>query len=350
MQLRTSQLEGHLGKTLAPVYVVSGDEPLQVQETLDAIRAAARAKGFDERIRLEADRSFEWETLQGHADNLSLFAQRRLIDLRIPNAKPGDTGAKALRAYAKRPAADTVLLVSTSKLDASGRATRWYKSLAAVGVCVEIWPIEPAKLPAWIRQRAARAGIKLGADAAQLIAERVEGNLLACAQEIEKLSLLLASRAADTETGMETVMEAVSDSARFSVFDLVDSALACHAARTVRITQGLREEGVEPTLVAWALSREVRALARMAHGRAQGLEMERLLSDHRVWPKRKRAVAGTLQRLTLTDLHRLLRQAVRIEHVLKGAAAGEAWDELLRLALGLAGVKLLATSAYNRGQ
>lgn len=304
---------------------------------MDLIRARLRECGYDERVRLEAGAGFEWEALQQQADTLSLFAQKRIFDLRLPTGKPGDKGAKALTRYAERPSADNVLIVSAPKLDASARASRWYKALEGVGLCIQIWPIEPRQLPAWVRKRAAGAGLELDREAAALLAERTEGNLLACAQELRKLALLATSKKIDADA----IMSGVADSARFNVFDLIASALEGNRARTVRIMDGLREEGVEPVLVAWALGRELRTLERLASNRDRGGSLQQLMNRERMWQKRKDQIATALNRLSSDSLRRLVKLLAHVDRVIKGAAKGNPWDELLRLGLGLAGVMIL---------
>ena len=253
MKLAPAQLNKHLQGALAPVYVVSGDDPLLCQEAADAIRNAARQQGFDERQVFSADANFDWGTLLQAGASLSLFAQRRLLELRLPSGKPGDKGAAALMEYCANPAEDTLLLVSLPKLDGSAQKTKWGKALIEGAHCqfIQIWPVDVHQLPQWINQRLQQAGLSAQRDAVDLIAARVEGNLLAAAQEIEKLKLL----AEGNQITVETVQAAVADSARFDVFGLVDAMLNGEAAHALRMLEGLRGEGVEPPVILWALAR-----------------------------------------------------------------------------------------------
>ncbi len=344
MQVRICDLERRLQGALARIYVVSGDEPLQCREALDLIRGAARAQGHEERVRLEAGKGFDWAALRHEADTLSLFASKRLIDLGMPTGRPGESGAKALAAYAARPDPDSILLVATPKLDAAARNSRWYKALGAAGVLVQIRPIDRAKLGVWIRARATAVGLDLSAPAAELLAERVEGNMLACAQEIEKLALAGVPEHIDERA----ILAAVGDSARFDVYDLADGACAGDAARTARICVALREEDVALPIVVWALVRELRTLHSISMERDNGAELAGLFRKHRVWDARKRLVSNAVRRHTTRSLRTLLDRAAHIDKVVKGAAAGNAWDALLELALGLAGVKIFDGPAYNR--
>lgn len=337
MRLFPNQLATHLRKTLASLYLVFGEEALLAQEAAAAIRAAARERGHSERECLSVETGFDWNTLRQQASSLSLFANRRLLELRMGDAKPGDAGAKALMAYAARPADDAVLLVTIGKLDWQTQKSRWFTALDQAGVVVPALPIEARQLPAWIERRLRERGLNPVPEAVTLLSERVEGNLLAAAQEIEKLVLTVN----DPVLTVETVWAAVGDSARFSIYDFVDAALLGEAERVVRILDGLRGEGVEPVLVNWALHREVRTLTRLAFARAGGQPLEAALNAHQIWEKRKPLVRQTLQRLTQIDCQRLLRSCARIDRCIKGAEIGAPWDELLATGLRLAGRELL---------
>lgn len=338
MRLRIDQLAPHLARGLAPVYLVSGDEPLQVEEACDAIRAAARAQGYHERILFQAATGFDWSALAACTQNLSLFAERKLIELRLPGGKPGEAGGAALAAYAAQPASDSVLLVICPRLDAATQKSKWVSALDAAGMTLQVWPVEPRQLPEWIRRRLAARGLKADDEAVALLTERVEGNLLACAQDIEKLYLLYGAAGIDAAA----VAAAVADNARFDIYALVDSALAGDGARSSRILEGLRAEGVDPVLVLWALVREVRALARMAYDCAQGAGVDQVLANHKVWEKRKGLVRAGLMRHKARAWQRMLLLAARIERIVKGALPGSAWDELLKLTLAMGGVRLFA--------
>lgn len=337
MKLRVDQLEHQLQGTLAPVYLISGDEPLQLMEAADRIRGRARDQGYGEREVLDVDRTFDWGRLLEAAASLSLFAERRLIDLRMP-AKPGDAGAKALVAYAERPPEDAVLLITCPRVDRATTARKWFQALEQAGVIVQVWPVEPRALPDWIQRRMRTCGLRPTPEAAALLADRVEGNLLAAAQEIEKLLLVQGPGRVDEAA----VTASVADSARFNVFGLVDNALGGQAARTARMLWGLRAEGVAPALISWALGREVRGLAAMAWQVASGEGAERVLARHRVWERRKPLIRSALKRIPLPRWHALVRSCGHTERVVKGAERGNPWDELLQLGLQLAGAETVA--------
>ena len=340
MKLSPAQLNKHLQGSLAPVYVVSGDEPLLCQEACDAIRAAIRQQGFGERQVFNAEANFDWGNLLLAGASLSLFADKRLLELRLPSGKPGDKGASALLEYLGRPPQDTVLLISLPKLDASAQKTKWAKALidGPHSQFVQIWPIDAHALPQWIRQRMAQAGLSASQEAVEMIAVRVEGNLLAAAQEIEKLKLL----AADGQVDASTVQAAVADSARFDVFGLIEAALNGEAAHALRILEGLRGEGLEPPVILWALARELRLLATIAQQHGQGMPLDKAFSAARppVWEKRRPLVSKALQRHSGARWAQLLLDAQRIDAQIKGQAAGDPWSGLSLLTLAICGQRL----------
>jgi DNA polymerase-3 subunit delta len=344
MKLYLEQLHDHLQQGLRPLYLLSGDEPLQLGEAADAIRARARQQGFDERQVLHVDGSFDWSGLTAASQTLSLFAERRLIDLRLPSGKPGKEGGAALSDYAANPPPDTVLLVSSGKLDKAAQNSKWFKALDKAGATLQVWPVEPGALPQWVAQRMRARGLSPTPEAARLLAERVEGNMLAAAQEVEKLRLLYGEKGGEkggaTTVDVAMVEQGVADSARYDIFELVDTALLGDGARVARVLEGLRGEGVEPILILWALVREIRTLEEMAYEIEHGASADAVLKARWVWDKRKPAVRAGLKRHNARRWSQLLRRAVRIDRMVKGAEPGEPRDELLQLALLMAGVRL----------
>ncbi len=334
MRLRLPGLQAHLEKEFAPVYLVTGDEPLQTLEAADAIRQAARGRGYSSRDILEVDRSFQWHQLATEASSLSLFSEQRIIDLRIPSGKPGAEGGKALTEYMERPAEDTLLLITMPKLERSQTNSKWFKAIDRIGAVLQIWPVEGPQLPAWIEQRMRGKGLLPEPGAAALLADRIEGNLLAAAQEIEKLLLLHGPGAISGEQ----LVEAVSDSARYDVFDLVDSALAGKSGRSLRILHGLRGEGTAPPVVLWALAREVRMLAELAFQVKGGMNPQRAVgARHEVWEKRRPLVASALQRLPLQSWRRLLQLCADADRAVKGRLKSDPWLLFEEIATRMAG-------------
>ena len=327
MRLRAEQLPAALARGLAGFYLVSGDEPLLVGETADVIRAAARAAGYADRRVFFIDRSFSWDELRLESQSLSLFAERRLLELRMPSGKP-DKGAALLAELAAKSVPDLIFLVITDKLDRKTSDTPWVQAIEKHGAWVPIFPVDGEALPAWLRARAKMLHIEIDPEASQLIVERVEGNLLAAQQELEKLGLL----ANGEPIGAELVRRSVGDSARYDVFQLGEAAAGGDAARALRILLGLKSEGVEPTLVLWALVRELR-------GMWQARDRERLRSAARgsAWNLAATPSARALSRLRKLPLAPLLLQASRTDRVIKGLLPGDAWSALTGLTGAFAG-------------
>jgi len=336
MQTSADQLSAHLKRGLAPIYFVYGEELLLVEESCRAIREAAHAAGYAERQVMTVESGFDWNGLFASMQSLSLFSERRIIELRLPTGKPGEAGAKILTDIAARPPADVLFMVTSGKLDKAVREAKWAKALEGAGVVVSIYPLDALQWPAWIRARLQAKGLKPGPGVVDLLAHLMEGNLLACAQEIDKLGMLLGSG----EIGLDDIEGNLSDNARFNVFALADASLRGEATAVDRILASLRGEGVEPVLILWALARETRELAQMARLIAAGQPAARVMEMRRVWAKRKPLVSAALKRLSLDACQGLLQRAARVDRILKGRGAGDIWQELQCLALGLCGLKL----------
>jgi DNA polymerase-3 subunit delta len=332
MALRAEQLQAQLAKSLAPLYVVHGDEPLLALEAADAVRAAARKAGYREREVFFAERGFDWSELLHAGASLSLFGDRKIVELRIPTGKPGPQGAEAIGAYCARAGADILTLVSLPRLDRAGQSSAWFSALSAAGVVVDVFPVERARLPAWIGERLARQGQRAPREVLEFLADRVEGNLLAAFQEVQKLALL----APEGELGLDDVREVVANVARYDAYDASAALLAGDTARYVRVIEGLRGEGEAPTFVLWAIAEDLRALARVQSGAAEGRPLEALLRENRVWGPRQALIRAAMRRLSASAIERALSHAALIDRAIKGVARLEAWDEVLKLGLKLA--------------
>jgi len=335
MQISADQLPSHLKRGLAPVYFVYGEEQLLVEECIRAVRDAAHADGYLERQVLTVESGFDWNGLFNSTRSLSLFSERRLIELRLPTGKPGEAGAKVLMEIAARPPADTVFVVSSGKLDKQTRETKWVKALESAGVVIAVYSPEAAQWPAWIRRRMEMKGLRPGPGVVDLLAHLMEGNLLACAQEIDKLAMLFGA----AEVGLDDIEGNLGDNARYNVFALADASLRGEPVTVARILDSLRGEGVEPILILWALAREARELSQMAAMVAAGQPVMRVLDTRRVWAKRKPLMSAALKRLSPEAAQDLLRRAARTDRILKGRGAGDVWQELQCLALGMSGLK-----------
>lgn len=331
MQLRGEQLTAHLDRELKPVYVVYGDEPLLVIEAADAIRAAARRQGFDEREVLTALSGFNWNELHQAAGNMSLFGGRKLIDLRIPTGKPGRDGSTAIQDYCARPSPDALLLVTLPGLDWSEEKAVWLKALGDAGVAIKLIPPNLAELPAWLSGRLKRQNQSVDPDALRFVAERVEGNLLAAHQEILKLGLLYPAG----ELSLSQVQDAVLNVARYDLDGLREALLSGDAARLTRTLDGLQQEGEAPPLVLWAMTEEIRALAIVKAGQKENKALDQLLKEARVWGPRQALFRRALQRLQADTVNTTLTDAARIDRLIKGIEIGEIWNDFLRLGLRL---------------
>lgn len=332
MRLYPEKLAGHLQQQLLPVYLISGDETLLVQECCDLIRQKARAQGCNEREIIDADgASFNWQDILHSAASMSLFADRKLVELRLPSGKPGAEGSKALCEYLEISGGEDVLLMVSGKIDKQSLNSKWYKALDKAGATIQIWPVDAKSLPRWLQQRVRGAGMTIDDDALQLLSDRVEGNLLAAVQEVEKLKLL----AQDARITTQTVIEAVSDNARYNVYEMADNALMGHARASLRMLHGLRAEGSEPPVVLWALARELRTLYQAKLDCDKGQSAQQVLSTLRVWPNRISIMQAALARHDATSLSLLLEQASQTDGSIKGFAGGNPWDNLERLVLDI---------------
>lgn len=322
MQVRLEQLARHLAGALAPAYLVAGDEPLLVQEACDDIIAAARERGFGEREVSNVDAGADWTALLADTASLSLFAERRLLDVRATGGAFDRSASAALKDYLGAPAADVLLLVRTGRLQPQQRRSAWFQAFEAGGAVVLVWPVDSSQLPRWLSSRCARAGLTLDREALAEMSERVEGNLLAAVQEIEKLKLLDLQQPVTAEA----LRGAVQDASHFDAFDVIDAALAGQATRVRRILAVLRLEGAQPLAVHGAFLSQVRQLI-------QG-------SNRRLPPARQRALADAAARLPRDELEVLIRDAAIVDQRVKGFADGDPWRGLETLLLRLAGARV----------
>ena len=323
MQLRPGELDAQLRKALLPAYVIHGDEPLLAMEAADAVRAAARKAGFAEREVLEPGRGFDWSEFTHATGSLSLFATKKLVELRIPNGKPGPQGGEAIAAYCERcggnPNPDQLLLVTLPRLDRTGQGSAWFNALARLGAVVDVWPLDRARLAAWIGERLARQKQRASREVLEFLAERIEGNLLAAHQELQKLALL----APEGELSLETVQDAVASVARYDPYDAAEALVAGDLARYVRMIEGLRAEGEAPTFVLFAVSS---ALFALQEGNAARIFNRNL----------RRAVEGALRRFAPKRIDGAIAQAAAIDRDVKGVGKGDdPWESFLRLGLRL---------------
>jgi DNA polymerase-3 subunit delta len=340
MKIRPEQLKSHLLKELLPVYVVSGDEPLLAQESADAVRHEARKQGFSGRKVFHGDGNFDWGNLHNEANALSLFAEKKIIEVKIANGKPGDKGSKALCELCANPNPDNLLLIILPKLERGAQNSKWMKTLESLGAHIQVWPITGDQLPRWIKQRLLQSDINANQEAAEILAERVEGNLLAAVQEIEKLKLL----ATDGNVDAIKMSSVVADSARYNIFEFVDKILIGDAQSAARSLRGLHSEGTDAIPLLWAITRELRILVKASEQVSNGEQRDWALKNVGVWEKRLPLFRKALQRCSAAHLRMLLYQAGAIDRGIKGMRKADVWDEITTLVLSFAGSQTLRPS------
>ncbi|MFZ3173835.1 MAG: DNA polymerase III subunit delta [Thiobacillus sp.] len=334
MNIAADRLPDQLARGLASLYVVVGDEPLAAQEACDAIRAAARVAGHSERNVYNVQGRYNWQSIFAGGDNLSLFAERRLTEIRVPSGKPGIDGAKALEAYAARLPADTLTLISLPGLDWKAMKSRWFTTLAAAGVVVEARPVERAQLPAWVDRRLIKQGLRADRAALAFLADQVEGNLLAAQQEIDKLALLLPP-------GLVTLADvehAVVDVSRLEADALQDALYAGDGARFAQIVTDLKDAGEVVPAILWQVSSAVQLLLRLKLAVAQGDSLPGLMRT--LWGRDKQRapqIERAVKRLSLAQVETALADLALVDRQAKGLErVGDPWDTLLRMGLTLA--------------
>lgn len=341
--LHPEKLTASLQKHIAPVYLVSGDEALLVQEACDSIRQAAKKNGYLERELYHSEANFDWHYLSQSLNSLSLFSDKKIIEVRIDNGKVDDTASQVIQEFCAQAPDDTLLLLITPKLDKRMQNSAWHKAIDNCGHSISVWPVGPDALPRWIDQRLKSAGMKADPAAIELLCTKVEGNLLAAAQEIEKLKLLGINDVIDSAT----MTEAVMDSARYSVFTLVDRALSGDSRNAVRTLQGLQGEGLAPLTVVWALSREVKTLINVREAMDAGDSFDFAARKSGVWDSRKNLVRSAVQRLKLAKLQNIHRLIALADRSVKGMALDDEWNILLDAVLNLAGVQTLSKATQK---
>jgi DNA polymerase-3 subunit delta len=341
VQVRAEALDAHLEKSLASLYVIASDEHLLAMEAADRIRKKARSTGFSEREVLIVDRYFKWGELTSTQQSMSLFGDKKLIELRMPTGKPGKEGGQALQDYAANCAAaatadDTLTLITLPKLDWAAQKSAWVTALQRAAVYIDIPVVERPQLANWIGQRLAAQGQSADKLSLDFMVERVEGNLLAAHQEIRKLGLLYP----EGRLSAEQVQDAVLNVARYDVFKLSEAMLSGDVSRLVRMLEGLKGEGEALPLVLWAVAEEIRILLKLKLGVNDGRPLAVLMKDYRIWGPRERLIPNAIARVTLKTLQTAMHEAAQIDKLIKGlrarAFAGDPWDALLQLAMRIA--------------
>ena len=334
MRVDPDNLTDRLSKGLATTaYTVGGDEPLLIEECADAIRAAMREAGYERTVHT-VDRHFRWLALDEDIRNLSLFSTRRLIELRLHMARPGDAGARFIDGFMRHAPVDTVLLVVLGRIDRALRNTKWFKALDSGGVLIQVKPVTPAQFGGWLRKRLKNRGLEVDPPGIALLARCLEGNLLAAAQEVDKLAVAYPAG----KLAAAQVAAGLADDARYDAYALVDACLEGDAPRAARVLDTLRMEGVEPVWIIATLARELRTLANVVRELERGGSPDQALRKHRVWSTRAPQVRAALGRGAL-GVPATLRYVARLDRIAKGRAAGNIWFALERAVLGWCGVR-----------
>lgn len=330
MKIKPEQLANQLKQALSPIYIISGDEPLLAQETGDQIRKACLQRGMQREL-FHVEGSFDWNQLLQSANSLSLFAEQKLLEVRIAG-KLNEAGVKALKAYREIPASEDVLLLHFAKLESSTQKTKWFTELEKHAQWIQVWPIESRQMPGWLNRRLKQAGLTASQAAVEILADRVDGNLLAASQEVEKLRLLGLDHIDEQQ-----VQDAVCDSSRFSLFTLGDACLDGDIARCIKIVEHLQAEGSEAPVVLWSVMREIRALLQLS----QSNNIEGSFKQLRIWPKRQPAYKKALQRLNQKQLLQLLKQGFAVDQAIKGQSKENPWLLINQICLNICGINIV---------
>lgn len=345
MRLRKpDDLHASLASGLAPVYLISGDEPLLVQEAADAVRAAAREAGVDEREVFHVDGNFDWQEVLQSAGSMSLFSSRRLMELRLRSAALGKEGAAVVTDWAEQASGDDILMILMPRLDARSQKAKWYTTLERIGVVLPVWPVALDEMGAWLGGRLRRAGVRVEADGLELLVARLEGNLLAAAQTVTRLSLA----ADEGPWTAERLLAVLDDDSRYTPFELADRMLAGDAEHAHRILMTLRAEGSEPLALVAVLAREMRLLRTLRSAHEEG-RLDGAMRSERVFQRRQPLVKRAVQRLPMAMLDGALRDLAVVDQSVKGMLPIDPWDELDRLVLILAGRRSTPLGTRARG-
>lgn len=331
MRIAPDELARHLSKGELPsVILLHGDEPLLIEESAAQVREAARSRGFTDRIPLSAESGFDWNRLTGSSQTLSLFAERKLIELRLPTGRPGDAGTQAFVDYLAGAGDDVCLLVITGRLDARAKQAKWVKTLDKAGWALEHRALAPGQFQGWFQRRLRDRGLVLERETVQRMCHFLEGNLLAAAQEIDRVALFAGP---DGRVDPDAVAQGMADHARFNVYAFIDACLNGDGVKALRILKVLKNEATEPVLVSWVVAKDLRLLVRLEHGLRKGGQKGSLFKSHNIWSSRAPLFNVALGRLGERELNRLTRRMARTDRVLKGRESGDIWRELDTLAL-----------------
>lgn len=324
MKITYFQFEQHIAKKLAPVYIISGDEIFLKQEIIDQLRKAAKRDGFTDRSRISPEAGFDWEGVFSTLYSSSLLAEKRVIEFDFRDSTPNKTATAILKEYAGKINPDNLVIIDIPKADDKIARSAWFQALEKIGVVVSIWPIPREQLPQWIINRTRKYKLTMMMEAANLLADHIEGNLVAAAQTIEKIYLLHPEKSVDGQF----ITDILTDESRFTVFDLIENTISGNQTRSLQILENLRLDGTEPILVLWALTRELRLMSTLAAELKSGNSFDSLFQKHRIFARRQMAVRRFLTKFTAQDCWQMLSHALEIDQIIKGIKAGNIWNGL----------------------
>jgi DNA polymerase-3 subunit delta len=332
MRIRSEQLAQHLTKQLLPIYLISGDEPLLVQQATDLIKKTAKSADHQDHQIFHVDKQFDWNLILNETESLSLFGDKKLLDIRLPNAKPGDQGAKILQNLCATSHPDNLILITSGKLDKASLNRNWAKAIDQIGAIIQIWPVSMEQFPNWLKQNLANEGLPSSPDVIEIIASKTEGNLLAASQEISKLKLL-----SDSQTlTLAEIRDSIADSTRYDVFTLCDECLKGKTAHSLKILSGLKEEGIEPTLILWAFTRDVRTLLELRHNPTNANNVFR---KQRIFGTHQNLLRQHSPRYTPENIYQMLRICHQADLTIKGLHKSSFWELMTDLIILLTRTK-----------
>jgi len=324
MKLTHFQLEAHLNKKLAPVYLVGGEEVLLKQDAVRLIKQAALTAGYTEQIRIVPDSGYDWDQLFSILQAASLFSEKRIIEFNFQQHVPNKTAGTILRDYAQNPSPSQIVLITLGKIDEKTSKSHWYTALEKIGIALTLWPIPREQFPQWVIQRAKKHNVTLLPEAAHILADLTEGNLSAAVQAIEKINLLNVN----SPINAATIQTLLVDESHFSIFDFVENLISGSHARALHILENLQGEGTEPAIILWGIVRELRLLAELSQLRQQGSTWESLFQTHRIFNRRQTAIKQFLTCHSISDCWEYLAHAAQIDKIIKGALTGNIWQSL----------------------
>lgn len=335
MNVYPDNLAQALSRKLAPVYMICGDEPLQIMEAADQIRAACKAADFtnSERYQVDNARSFDWQALAMSGNTMSLFGDKKVINLHIPSGKPGTAGSAALKKWCETPPEDTILLITAGKPEGRFQTSAWFKAIDKAGVTMQVWPLAPQKMRQWICNRLQANSVQADDAAVDMLVGRVEGNLLAARQEIEKLAILHSGEA----VGPREVLASVTDSSRYTVLDLMDAALSSDTPRAIKVLDGLKAAGVAPVLICWNLASEVRKIAGVFNRMDAGENASQAMMKSGIWKNRQTLISQVMRERSRAFWLRAVSDCSYLDRLSKGMADGDLWTEIAALVTRLSG-------------